>query len=203
MKKDHDLALKALEGEGSELDDEEIAMVAHRVTKLLKKDGWQLKKGSSSKARNSDHDKVSDCFKCGKHDHVVKNYPLQNEEQGSKQFRNYAKRLQQNFSTKHFTKAMMASWGETSEDEEDSQEEETAVALIAGSESESKAENLFQLKEKVRRASKPKPEKLLFTLFDDFEEINVESCMFKDICSELKKDIRLLEKNKQELDHLK
>jgi len=68
--------LKALESVGSDLNGEDMAMVAHRVTKLLKKAGWQLKKGSTSKARNSDRDKVSSCFKCGKHDHVVKNCPL-------------------------------------------------------------------------------------------------------------------------------
>jgi len=65
VKKDHGLALKALESEGSDLGDEEIAMVARGVTKLPKKAGWQLKKGSSSKARNSDRDKVIGCFKCG------------------------------------------------------------------------------------------------------------------------------------------
>jgi len=79
VKKDHDLVRKALESEGLDLDDEEIAMVARMVTKLLKKAGWQLKKGSSSKARNNDRDKATCCFKCGKHDHVVKNYPFQNE----------------------------------------------------------------------------------------------------------------------------
>ena len=57
VKKDGDLALKALESEGSDLDDEEIAMIARRVTKLLIKAGWKLKKGSTSKARNSDRDK--------------------------------------------------------------------------------------------------------------------------------------------------
>ena len=75
------------------MDDEKIAMVAHRVTILLKKAGWQLKKGSTSKVRSNDRDKASGCFKCGKHDHVVKNYPLQNEEQGSEQFRNYANKI--------------------------------------------------------------------------------------------------------------
>ena len=39
VKKDHDLVLKALESGGSNLDDEEIAMVACRITKLLKKAG--------------------------------------------------------------------------------------------------------------------------------------------------------------------
>jgi len=77
------LALKALESDGSKLDDEEMAMVARNVRKLLKKTGRHFKKGSTNKASSSDHDQVSGCFKCGKHDHVVKNCPLQKEEQGS------------------------------------------------------------------------------------------------------------------------
>jgi len=96
---------------------------------------------------------------------------------------------------------MMVAWGETSE-EEDSQEEEAAVALTAGSESESESEILSQLKEKVRCASKLKLKKLLFTLFDDFEEVNTENCVLKDVYSELKKDIRLLEKNNREIERL-
>jgi len=54
---------------------------------------------------------------------------------------------------------MMAVWGKTSEEEEGSQEEEAAVALMAESESKSEFESLSQLKDKVRRASKPKLEK--------------------------------------------
>jgi len=42
----------------------------------------------------------------------------------------------------------------------------------------------------------------LFTLSDDCEEVNVENYMLKDVCSELKRDIRLPEKNKQELEHI-
>jgi len=76
------------------------------------------------------------------------------------------------------------------------------MALMAGSESESESETLSQLKEKVRRGSKPKLEKLLFTLLDDCEEVNAENCLLKDVCSELKKDKRLLEKNKQKLERM-
>ena len=93
---------------------------------------------------------------------------------------------------------MMAAWGETLVEEEDSQEEEAAVALMAGSELESESETLSQLKKKVRRASKPKLEKLLFTLLDNCEEVHAENCMLKDVCFKLKKDIRSLEKNKQD-----
>jgi len=73
------------------------------------------------------------------------------------------------------------------------------VALLAGSESKSKFESL-QLKDNVRGLSKAKLEKLLFTLMDGYNEINVENYMLKDVCSELKRDVRMLEKNKQELE---
>ena len=42
----------------------------------------------------------------------------------------------------------------------------------------------------------------MFTLLDDYEEVNAENCKLKDVCSELKKDMRLLEKNKQELERI-
>jgi len=94
---------------------------------------------------------------------------------------------------------MMGAWGETSEKEEGSQEE-AIVALTARNESESEFKSLSQLKDKVRRASKPKLEKLLFTLLDDCEEVNAKNCMLKDVCSKLKKYMRLVEKNKQEVE---
>ena len=61
-------------------------------------------------------------------------------------------------------------------------------------------ESLSQLKDKVRGLSKAKIEKLLLTLTDECDAINAENCMLKEVCSELKKDIRMLERNKQELE---
>jgi len=54
-------------------------------------------------------------------------------------------------------------------------------------------ETLSQLKGKVRGHSKAKITELLFTLMDECDPINVENCMSKDVCSELKKDVRMLE----------
>jgi len=68
------------------------------------------------------------------------------------------------------------------------------------SECELEFESLSQLKYKVCSLSKAKLEKLLLTLLDDCEEVKVENCMLKDVCSKLKRDMRLLEKNKQELE---
>ena len=71
---------------------------------------------------------------------------------------------------------------------------------MARSECELEFESLSQLKYKVCSLSKAKLEKLLLTLLDDCEEVKVENCMLKDVCSKLKRDMRLLEKNKQELE---
>ena len=54
-------------------------------------------------------------------------------------------------------------------------------------------DSLSQLKEKLRGLNKAKLEELLFTLMDECDAINAKNCMLKDVCSELKKDVRMLE----------
>jgi len=91
---------------------------------------------------------------------------------------------------------MLAAWGDTIEDDEASEEEETVVALMARSELDSDDEpldSLAQLKEKVRGLHKAKLKESLFTLMDECDIITIENCMLKDVCSYLKKDVRKLE----------
>jgi len=67
---------------------------------------------------------------------------------------------------------------------------------MARSDSESDEEplgSLALLKEKVSSLSKTNLTKLLFTLVDEYESVNTENSMLKDVCSHLKKDIRKLE----------
>ena len=61
---------------------------------------------------------------------------------------------------------------------------------------------MSQLKEEVRNLSKRKLEKLVFTLMEECEIVTAENCMLKDVCSELKNDVRMLERNKLELEHV-
>jgi len=91
---------------------------------------------------------------------------------------------------------MLAAWGETTEYDEASEEEEATVAIMAMSESDSdneQVDNLSQLQGKVRDLTKAKLEELLFTLMDECDAINVENCMLKDVYSDLQKDVRKLE----------
>ena len=41
----------------------------------------------------------------------------------------------------------------------------------------------------------------MLTLMDECAVINAENCMLKDVCSQLKKNVRMLKKDKQELEH--
>jgi len=82
---------------------------------------------------------------------------------------------------------MLAAWSDTTEDDEASEEEEAAVALMARSESDSDDEPLDSLAQlKVRGLNKAKFEELLFTLMDEYDSINAENCMLKDVYSDLK-----------------
>ena len=67
------------------------------------------------------------------------------EEQEIEQFRKQSRKQFGNSSARRFSKVMLAAWGDTTKDDEASKEEETAVALIASSESESNDEPLDSL----------------------------------------------------------
>jgi len=91
---------------------------------------------------------------------------------------------------------MLAAWGNSIKEDEGTEEEDAAVALMAKSDSDSDDEPLgylAQLKDKVCGLSKAKLEELLFTLMDECDAINSENCKLKDVCSEPKNDIRELE----------
>jgi len=99
----------------------------------------------------------------------------------------------------------MATWGDTSEEEEGSQDGEEAVALMARRDSDSYSDSiksLSQLKEEVRNLSKRKLKKLVFILMKECEIVNSENCMLKNTCSGLKKGVKILERKKQELGHM-
>jgi len=101
-----------------------------------------------------------------------------------------------NSSGRMFSKAMLAVWGDSTEEEDEIEEEEAATALMAKSESESDEEaldSLALLKEKVSGLSKTNVTKLLFTSMDEYESVNTENSMLKDVSSNSKKDIRKLE----------
>jgi len=78
--RDRGLALKALEEDGSDLDEEKMAMIIRKFKKFFKKAKENSKKKNFSKPRNTEREQFTECFKCGKHDYIVMNCPLLKEE---------------------------------------------------------------------------------------------------------------------------
>jgi len=122
---------------------------------------------------------------------------LLKDEQEQEQPRKQGKKQAGNSSGRRFSRAMLAAWRDSTEEEEGTEEEEAAVALMARSDSESNEESLDsldELKEQVCGLSKAKLKELLFTLMDEYDALTFENCMLKDVCAEIKKkDIKELE----------
>ena len=74
-KKDRGLALKIKEEDSSELDEEDMAMLARKFKKFFKKTKAGARQKQPSKSKNTDRDQFTGCFKCGKMDHIIKNCP--------------------------------------------------------------------------------------------------------------------------------
>jgi len=65
-------------------------------------------------------------------DHTVKNCPQLKEEQKSEPPKRQFRKQGENSSRKRFTRAMLATWGDSTDEEEGSEGEEEVVALMAG-----------------------------------------------------------------------
>jgi len=87
IKKDQGIALKVMEEDSLDLDDEEMAMITCKFKKFFEKAKENSKKKNFRKFKNSDWEQFSGCFKCDKFDHIVKKFPLLKEEQEAEQSR--------------------------------------------------------------------------------------------------------------------
>ena len=205
-KKDRGLVLKVMDEDSSDLDDEEMAMITRKFKRFFKKSKEISKKRNFNKAKNNDREQFTGCFKCGKFDHIVKNCPLLKEEQEQEQARKQGRRRFGSSYAKRLSKAMLAAWGDTSDEDEVSEGEEAAVALMAIGESDTDEEaldSLAELKGKVSVLTKAKLEELFLTLIDEYDSMNAENCMLQDACADLKRDIRKLEQENESLENHK
>jgi len=87
----------------------------------------------------------------------VKNCPLLKEEQEPEQSRKHGRKQAANSSARHFSRAMLLTWGDFTKEDEETEEEDAVIALMARSDSDSDDEpldSLTQLKDKVRGLNK-------------------------------------------------
>jgi len=80
-KKDRGIALKAMEEDSSDLDDEDMDMLARKFKRFFKKTKAEARQKHPSRIKNTNREQFPGCFKCGKMDHIVKNYPQLKEDQ--------------------------------------------------------------------------------------------------------------------------
>jgi len=74
-KKDCGIALKIMEEDSLELDEEDMAMITRKFKKFFKKTKEGTRRKHPNKFKNTDREQFRGCFKCSKTDHVVKNCP--------------------------------------------------------------------------------------------------------------------------------
>jgi len=74
------IALKAMEEDGVDFNEEEMAVITQKFKKFFKKLKENSKRKNLSKPRSDEHEQFTRCFKCGKHDHITKNCPMLKEE---------------------------------------------------------------------------------------------------------------------------
>jgi len=69
--RDRGLALKVLEDDDSDFDEEEMAMITQRFKKFFKKTKENTNQKNISEPKSNDREQFIGCFKCGKRDHIV------------------------------------------------------------------------------------------------------------------------------------
>jgi len=107
-KKDRGIALKIMEEDSSELDEEGMAMITRNFKKFFKNTKEGTKRKHPSKFKNTDQEQFTGYFKCGKMDHIVKNYPQLKEDQEAEPPKKQFRKQGGNSSGKRFTRAMLA-----------------------------------------------------------------------------------------------
>jgi len=92
-----------MEEDSSDLDEEDMAMLARKFKKFFKKTKAGTRQKQPGRSKNTDRDQFTGCFKCGKMDHIIKNCPQRKEEQESESPKKHFRKKGGNSSGKKFT----------------------------------------------------------------------------------------------------
>ncbi|XP_070026094.1 uncharacterized protein [Nicotiana sylvestris] len=162
-KKERSLAL--IIAEGSDLEDDEIAMITREFKKYLMRGKGYSRGTTFNKSRAPDKQTNEGYYKCGS------------------------------------TKAMVAAWGETSDEYlEDEAQEEQALMAIGESDDEQEV-SILHLKNKITFLSKEKLAELLLDFIDESEIINNKKEVLSRECVILKAKCKSLESRANESDN--
>ncbi|XP_070021875.1 uncharacterized protein [Nicotiana sylvestris] len=144
-KKEKNLVLKAESSDSSE-EDSEMAYLAKRFQKMVRRTGGIPKRGSSSRARNNDLH-----HRCGKPGYFIKDCPLVKQEQYKQNPHKAAKRNlvpDKRFSRKsaadNIVKQALAAWGDSSSESEREPDAKNSSMMAVETEA-TKYDSLFAL----------------------------------------------------------
>ncbi|XP_070015801.1 uncharacterized protein [Nicotiana sylvestris] len=136
-KKERSLRFKITEG--ADLEEDKITMITKKFKKYLMIGKGPSRSGSYNKQRVPEKQTNEGCYKCGKTDHHIKNCPqweIEWKKERSER-RSRKKGHVQPKGNKGSTKAMVATWGDTSDEEsEDEVGDEQALMAIGESDDE-------------------------------------------------------------------
>ncbi|XP_070013335.1 uncharacterized protein [Nicotiana sylvestris] len=122
-KKERSLALRITEG--SNLEDNEMAIITRNFKKYLRREKSSSRSENYSKARAPEKQTNDGCYKCGKTDHMIKNYPLWEiewkKERAERRNRKKEQVHPKKGNNKGSTKAVVIAWGEISDDDDDNE----------------------------------------------------------------------------------
>ncbi|XP_021747150.1 uncharacterized protein LOC110713000 [Chenopodium quinoa] len=175
------LAIKAQDSEESEVDEEEMAILVRKFTKMMNNKKFDRNKKFTS-SRNTT------CFRCGSKDHFIKDCPVQDGEKGKTKGKEQSKESKvynPYFTKENVKKAMLAAWGDTdSKEEEDQPLEETAhLCLMA------KTDEAAKLKEL---------ESEVWFSYNQLKHLSKENLI--NIVLEIQEDLKELHRSKQQSD---
>ncbi|XP_070039137.1 uncharacterized protein [Nicotiana tomentosiformis] len=190
-KKESSLAIRITEG--SDLEDDKVAMITKDFKKYLRRGKGPSRSGSYSKSKVLEKQINDGCYKCGKTDYHIKNcsqWKIERKKEKTER-RNMKKEQVQpkKSNNKRSTKAMVAAWGESS-DNDDGEEQ----ALMAIGESDEEIEvSVIHLKDKIKLLSKERLYEILLELIDESEDVNNEKEQLSKECMILKVKCKNLE----------
>ncbi|XP_070004273.1 uncharacterized protein [Nicotiana sylvestris] len=194
-KKERSLALRI--AEGADLEDDVMAMITRDLKEYLMRGNGSSRGTTFNKPRALEKQTNKGCYKCVKTDHMIKNYPqwgIKWKKERAER-RNMKKEQVQSKRNKGSTKAMVAAWGEIS-DEDEAGDEQTLMAIR---ESDDEQEvSVIHLKDKIKFLSKERLSELLLDFINESEVLELDICVSELRSENLKQKLGI---DKKKADH--
>ncbi|XP_070025763.1 uncharacterized protein [Nicotiana sylvestris] len=173
-KKERSLAFRITEG--ADLEDDEMTMITKDFKKYLMRGKGPSKSGRYNKPRVPEKQTNEGCYKCRKTDHHIKNCPqweIEWKKERAKR-RNRKKEQVQPKKNKGSTKAMVAAWGESSDEDSEGKDGDEQALMAIGEFDEESEVSIIHLKDKIKLLSKERLSELLLDFIDEYEDLNNE-----------------------------